>query len=67
MDHIRSRITIRMRNRDNLQQVDIYCTVACTPLRGAAGHIFESVCQQHFQGQILINYVPIIQLTGHDA
>lgn len=66
-DHIRSRIAIRMRDLDSLQQVDLYRDLACTPSRGAAGHIFESFCQQHFQRRILINYVPMIRLTGHDG
>ena len=66
-DHIRSRIAIRMRNLDSLQQIDLYRNLACTPSRGAAGHLSESFCQQHFQRRILINYLPMIQLTGHDG
>lgn len=66
-DHIRSRMAIRMRNLSSIQQVDVYRTFACTSLRGAAGYIFESFCQLHFQKRILIDCVPMIQLSGYDG
>jgi len=66
-DHMRSRIAIHMRNLDSLQQVNLYHTLDCTPSRGAAGHIFESFFQQHFQRRIFINFVPMVRLTGHDG
>jgi hypothetical protein len=66
-DHIRSRMAIRMRDLGSLQQVSLYRTFACTPSRGAAGHIFESFCQQNFQKRILIDYVPMVRLTGLDG
>jgi len=65
--HIRSRMAIQMRtlrSLGTLQQVNLYRTFACTPSRGMAGHIFESFCQRHFQRRILIDYVPMILLTG---
>ena len=66
-DHIRSRLAIRMRNYDMDQLIEtfeLFSSVAS--LREMSGIIFENICHQRFQKQILLKYMLMVRLARDD-
>ena len=66
-DHIRSRLAIRVRDYDMDQLIEtfkLFFSVASS--RGMSGNIFENICHQRFQKQILLKYMLMVRLTRDD-
>ena len=64
-DHIRSRIVIRLRNLDTLEQINFYRKISRPHCRTLAGHVFEAFCQKQFQKKIEIEYIPMVRLDDN--
>jgi len=60
---IASKLAIRFRNLECREQIRLYKYFAGMPsTRGMTGNLFEAYCQQRFQTQISLGFVPMVRL-----
>jgi hypothetical protein len=64
-DHIRSELSLSLRNADILQLIQTYQKFfPITSARGMCGTVFENICHHYFKERILIQYTEMVRLTG---